>query len=61
LKPRCGPGIVPVSFSNGTPDSDPQDVLTGSVDGDDAHGRPGGLAIDSRGVLLVAADVGGMV
>ena len=40
----------------------PLDVLTGFVRGDgDAMGRPVGVAIDGRGALLVADDVGNVV
>ena len=40
----------------------PVDVLTGFVrDGGDAMGRPVGVAIDGRGALLVADDVGNAV
>jgi hypothetical protein len=53
--------VVFVPFSNGEPQGDPQDVLTGFVDGDTAHGRPVGLAVDKQGALLVADDVGGAV
>ena len=53
--------VVFVPFANGMPAGDPQDVLTGFVDGDTAHGRPVGLAIDKTGALLVADDVGGAV
>ena len=38
------------------------DVLTGFVDaGGNARGRPVGVAIDTRGALLVADDVGNTV
>ena len=53
--------VVFVPFTNGTPSGTTQDVLTGFVDGDTAHGRPVGLAIDKQGALLVADDVGGTV
>lgn len=36
-------------------------VLTGFLDGGEARGRPVGVAIDSRGALLVADDVGNVV
>ena len=40
----------------------PVDVLTGFVDEDgEAHGRPVGVAIDKRGALLVADDVGNVI
>jgi glucose/arabinose dehydrogenase len=53
--------VVFVPFQGGKPSGMAQDVLTGFVEGDNAHGRPVGLAIDSRGALLVADDVGGTV
>ena len=37
-------------------------MLTGFLDGDgNAHGRPVGVALDRRGALLVADDVGNTV
>jgi glucose/arabinose dehydrogenase len=36
-------------------------VLTGFLRGDDAMGRPVGVALDTHGGLLVADDVGNMV
>ena len=40
----------------------PADVLTGFVNRDgEAYGRPVGVAIDRRGALLVADDVGNVV
>jgi len=53
--------VVFVPFSSGKPSGMPEDVLTGFIDGDQAHGRPVGLAIDKQGALLVADDVGGTV
>jgi hypothetical protein len=53
--------VVFIPFTNGTPSGTPQDVLTGFVDGDTAHGRPVALAVDKKGALLVADDVGGTV
>jgi glucose/arabinose dehydrogenase len=50
-----------VPFANGKPSGMVEDVLTGFVDGDSAHGRPVGLAVDKSGALLVADDVGGTV
>ncbi len=58
-KPRSGYKVVFVPFRNGKPDGMPLDVLTGFVSGDgDAWGRPVGVALDGRGGLLVADDVG---
>jgi glucose/arabinose dehydrogenase len=53
--------VVFVPFANGKPSGTTQDILTGFVDGETAHGRPVGLAIDKRGALLVADDIGGTV
>jgi glucose/arabinose dehydrogenase len=50
--------IVYIPFANGRPSGMAEDVVTGFVDGDKAHGRPVGLAIDKTGALLIADDVG---
>jgi glucose/arabinose dehydrogenase len=48
-----------VPFANGRPNGQPVDVLTGFLSGDEeALGRPVGVAIDRKGALLVADDVG---
>jgi glucose/arabinose dehydrogenase len=60
-KPRSGYKVIFVPFAGGRPSGKPIDVLTGFVDGDEAMGRPVGVAIDSRGALLVADDVGNVV
>jgi glucose/arabinose dehydrogenase len=62
-KPPAGYKVVFVPFSAGRPAGMPVDVLTGflSVDGAEAYGRPVGVAIDKRGALLVADDVGHVV
>jgi glucose/arabinose dehydrogenase len=61
-KPRSGYKVIFVPFNNGEPSGDPRDVLTGFVDADGyALGRPAGVAIDGRGGLLVADDVGNVV
>ena len=60
-KPASGYKVIFVPFANGKPNGTPIDVLTGFIDGDDAHGRPVGVAIDKRGALLVADDVGNAV
>ena len=40
----------------------PEDILTGFLNADgDAQGRPVGVAIDSKGALLVADDVGNAI
>jgi hypothetical protein len=53
--------VVFVPFENGKPSGVTEDVLTGFIDGNTAHGRPVGLAVDKSGALLVADDVGGTV
>jgi len=53
--------VVFVPFKSGKPSGMAEDVLTGFIDGDTAHGRPVGVAIDKQGALLVADDVGGTV
>lgn len=61
-KPRSGYKVIFVPFSAGVPNGTPLDVLTGFVDKDGhALGRPVGVAIDARGGLLVADDVGNTV
>jgi glucose/arabinose dehydrogenase len=61
-RPRSGYKVIFVPFTNGKPSGAPVDVLTGFVrDGGDAMGRPVGVAIDGRGALLVADDVGNAV
>jgi glucose/arabinose dehydrogenase len=53
--------VVYVPFSNGQPSGMAQDVVTGFLDGDTARGRPVGLAVDNKGGLLIADDVGNTV
>lgn len=53
--------VVFVPFVGGKPSGMAEDVVTGFVDGDHAHGRPVGLAMDGKGALLIADDVGGTV
>ena len=61
-RPISGYSVVFVPFRDGKPSGMPSDVLTGFVNADgDAHGRPVGVAIDARGALLVADDVGNVV
>ncbi|SDC03863.1 Glucose/arabinose dehydrogenase, beta-propeller fold [Paracidovorax valerianellae] len=61
-KPRSGYKVVFVPFDNGQPKGMPVDVLTGFLSQDgDAYGRPVGVAVDQRGGLLVADDVGNTV
>ncbi len=61
-KPPSGYRVVFVRFADGRPVGAPQDVLTGFLDERSrARGRPVGVAIDSRGALLVADDVGNVI
>ncbi len=60
-KPRSGYKVIFVPFSGGQPSGLPIDVLTGFVEEDGAMGRPVGVAIDGRGALLVADDVGNTI
>lgn len=61
-KPRSGYKVIFVPFRAGQPVGAPADVLTGFVDeGGHAWGRPVGVAVDTRGGLLVADDVGNTI
>ena len=61
-EPRSGYKVIFVPFVNGIPSGAPIDVLTGFVrENGDAMGRPAGVAVDRRGALLVADDVGNVV
>jgi glucose/arabinose dehydrogenase len=61
-KPPVGYKVVFVPFADGRPAGSPVDVLTGFVDDQGrAHGRPVGVALDAKGALLVADDVGNAV
>jgi glucose/arabinose dehydrogenase len=54
--------VVFVPFANGRPNGLPIDVLTGFLGPEgEARGRPVGVAIDARGGLLVADDVGNTI
>lgn len=61
-EPRSGYKVIFVPFRNGRPAGPPVDVLTGFVrPNGEANGRPVGVALDNRGGLLVADDVGNTV
>jgi glucose/arabinose dehydrogenase len=61
-KPHSGYKVIFVPFANGQPNGQPIDVLTGFLSDDGkANGRPVGVAIDKRGGLLVADDVGNAI
>jgi glucose/arabinose dehydrogenase len=60
--PRSGYKVVFVPFEGGRPSSEPIDFLTGFLSADgEAYGRPVGVAMDGKGGLLVADDVGNAV
>ena len=61
-KPPSGYKVIFVPFANGRPSGAAVDVLTGFLGGNgEARGRPVGVAMDRRGALLVADDVGNAV
>ena len=61
-KPFSGYQVIFVPFSDGKPIGLPLNVLTGFLSEDGkAYGRPVGVALDKRGALLVADDVGNIV
>ena len=53
--------VVFIPFENGAPAGKAEDVVTGFLAGEEAHGRPVGLGIDGTGALLVADDAGNTV
>ena len=60
--PRSGYKVVFVPFAGGKPASEPVEFLAGFLsDTGDAYGRPVGVALDSKGALLVADDVGNVI
>jgi glucose/arabinose dehydrogenase len=60
--PRSGYRVIFVPFAGGRPAGDPIEVLTAFVDPDGhARGRPVGVAMDRKGALLVADDVGNAI
>jgi glucose/arabinose dehydrogenase len=59
--PPSGYKVVFVPFAAGKAAGPMEDVLTGFRDGDQAYGRPVGVAIAKDGALLVADDVGNTV
>ena len=61
-KPLSGYKVIFVPFANGMPSGQPRDILTGFLNASgEAQGRPVGVAIDKRGALLVADDVGNTI
>ena len=60
--PRSGYKVIFVPFNGTMPGGQPIDVLTGFVrNNGDAMGRPVGVALDKKGALLVADDVGNTI
>ena len=54
--------MVFIPFRDGKPSGPPVEVLSGFLSPEgDAYGRPVGVAIDRRGALLVADDVGNAI
>jgi glucose/arabinose dehydrogenase len=61
-RPHSGYRVIFVPFANGKPNGAAIEVLTGFLtEKGDAQGRPVGVAIDRRGALLVADDVGNSI
>jgi glucose/arabinose dehydrogenase len=62
-KPFSGYQVIFIPFANGRPTGAlPLPVLTGFLDeSGQARGRPVGVAVDGRGALLVADDVGNVI
>ena len=61
-QPMSGYKVIFVPFVNGAPSGEPVDILTGFLEREEfARGRPVGVAIDARGALLVADDVGNAI
>jgi len=58
---RNGYKVVFVRFENGQPVGQPIDFVTGFLKGENARGRPVGVAVDKSGALIVADDVGNTV
>ncbi len=60
--PQSGYKVVFVPFAGGRPSGPIEDILGGFVDADGgAQGRPVNVAVDARGALLVADDVGNAI
>ena len=61
-KPRSGYNVVFIPFKDGMPNGKPVDILSDFVNKDgDAQGRPVGVAVDKKGAVLVADDVGNVI
>jgi hypothetical protein len=61
-RPHSGYKVIFVPFQDNQPSGQPVDVLTGFLsEQGEALGRPVGVAVDTRGALLVADDVGNVI
>ena len=61
-RPHSGYNVVFVAFKDGMPSGKPIEMLTGFVNKDgEAYGRPVGVAVDRKGAVLVADDVGNVI
>jgi len=61
-RPHSGYKVIFVPFQGNQPAGQPVDVLTGFLsEQGEALGRPVGVAVDARGALLVADDVGNVI
>jgi glucose/arabinose dehydrogenase len=61
-QPLNGYRVVFIPFANGQPQMPAREFLTGFLNArNEIQGRPVGVAVDSKGALLVADDVGGIV
>ena len=61
-RPPSGYKVVFIPFADGKPAGKPVEVLNGFLSPEgNAWGRPVGVAVDSKGGLLVADDVGNAI
>jgi glucose/arabinose dehydrogenase len=61
-KPFSGYQVIFIPFKDGKPAGVPLNVLTGFLsEKGNAYGRPVGVALDKKGALLVADDVGNII
>lgn len=62
MEPLAGYKVVFVPFAGGKPSGPPLAFLTGFLSRNRrAYGRPVGVALDGKGALLVADDVGNVI
>lgn len=61
-RPHAGYNVVHIPFKDGMPSGKPVEMLGGFVNSDgEAMGRPVGVAVDRKGAVLVADDVGNVI